>query len=846
MTEVEYVIAGFDEKFHTFKESKIVLHGSREYAEAIIDRFDSSYHFTGVMSKDPIEGDCFHGLRVMREEDIPQLDIDMIILTERVKYAEAVYMSISRICKENGILLYNMYGLDEHKVHAEIEACEYKSTRGWEEICRPYDVIAFEVVDTLSVIVGSKWYEQDETIRPVFQELLPWLLAEGKDIQLSLRKSSPEEKQITILRESGLIPDLDSRLIRRQGEDLSFRTLVENNAGKKILYIGSGLVNECILPRCYGIDTYRYVTPFFDCFAPIPGDEYDRIAFSENLREQVISAIMEADVVSFDIFDTLIQRMTLIPTDVYLIVENKAKAKGLPADHFAQMRLETERELSLPNIYEIYDALERKCGWSSEERRKMIDLELTTERLVIHPRTEITELLKFAAAQKKTVVLTSDMYLPETVLRQILADNGIEGYSELFVSCDIRKSKYDGLYEKLGSLCTDKERILHIGNDIQADGTCCDKYGIKSLILPSALAMACAGNWRRSVECAGSLMERCLVGMSIAEMFRDPFCNPNLKELPSEERLRRFAAGVTGPLVTGYMTWLIHELRKDAFDKVLFLARDGYMPERIYRKIQLEPPLPESVYFYANRHAAFLTCADERTAMEWVAYVGKWSGLKGLDILKKIYCMDDKDIIPPYEGETAEELLMRNMSGIRKIAAAARTGYKAYADQCGLKEGKTYAVVDFIATGSTQMYLDKSLPMEFKGFYFGNYEENRCEIQDYLRGDNPTLLSNYIELESFFSAPEPSIERIATDGTVEFQQEVRTDQEIEDLKYVLDRSEKFAGTFFELFYEEGEFIRPVITEEMFAADGYHWVQQNAYDDWLKKQIQTRKWKGSRK
>ena len=152
---------------------------------------------------------------------------------------------------------------------------------------------------------------------------------------------------------------------------------------------------------------------------------------------------------SFDIFDTLIQRMTLIPTDVFHIVEKEVKAKKISADHFAKMRLETERELTLPNIYQIYDALGHKYGWSLEEKNIILDLELATERQVINTRTEIAELFDFAIAQEKKVVLTSDMYLPEPILRQLLAAVGIQGYSKLFVSCDVGKSKCDGLYESL-------------------------------------------------------------------------------------------------------------------------------------------------------------------------------------------------------------------------------------------------------------------------------------------------------------------------------------------------------------------------------------------------------------
>ena len=37
MTEVEYIIANFSERFADFRDKRIVLHGSRNYAEAIID-----------------------------------------------------------------------------------------------------------------------------------------------------------------------------------------------------------------------------------------------------------------------------------------------------------------------------------------------------------------------------------------------------------------------------------------------------------------------------------------------------------------------------------------------------------------------------------------------------------------------------------------------------------------------------------------------------------------------------------------------------------------------------------------------------------------------------------------
>ena len=45
MTEVEYVIANFAERFAAFRGKRIVLHGSRNYAEAIIANFADSFNF---------------------------------------------------------------------------------------------------------------------------------------------------------------------------------------------------------------------------------------------------------------------------------------------------------------------------------------------------------------------------------------------------------------------------------------------------------------------------------------------------------------------------------------------------------------------------------------------------------------------------------------------------------------------------------------------------------------------------------------------------------------------------------------------------------------------------------
>ncbi|MBQ9250015.1 MAG: hypothetical protein IJ179_06560 [Oscillospiraceae bacterium] len=839
MTELEYVISNFETRFSRFKGRRIVLHGSREYAQAIIEHFDPEYHFIGVMSRDPIDGSDFHGLPVLREEDIPALDIDLILLTERVRYAEAVYAFIYTACEQAGILLYDMYGLDEINLHRDIFSCRPQNLEAWKTICATYDLVAFEVMDTL---LHRNFLSGEFFLRKPFDALIPWLQEKNILVKFSLRKSFSEDLQVKQLDSLALCRDLDSHIIRRNGEDLSFRVLREEHPGKKILYIGSGLVNECILPRYYGIDTYRFSISF-DSLAPVGGKSSKIYAFDAGRRIAIQREIRNSKTVSFDIFDTLLVRKTLFPKDVFALTELRGKAAGYPADGFALLREEAERDSAGGSMDQIYAILCSRSGWDTALCEKMRQLELEVERTVLLPRTEIVQLLDYALAQGKRVVLTSDMYMSEPVICELLEEKGIRGFDRIFVSCDWGKRKQTGLFDTLREFgCA--EPILHIGDDFHADGMAAEQAGLHPEILPSPLAMAVGWGWEDCISAAGTLVERCLLGSVIAEIFRDPFQNPDLQERPREDQLHRFAVGVLAPLVVGYLCWLITQLRSASYDGVLFLARDGYLPMRIYQKLCRRLSLPSPVYFYANRHSSFLCVADLPGTVDYVAAMGEKAGFSREEILKKIYHLDADKIRPPQPGETTCAYLLRHMPEISIVAAAAKTNYRTYADLCGLREGGFYAICDGFSVGRTQSFLEHALPCCLRGFNLGRYRADvglDADIAFYFLEENAGVLNNFIEIESFLLSPEPSLDMIDGQGNPVFQAEHRSPEELSEVQFVLADAERSALQFFETFYRDKENISPLLTERIFAADGCHWVQHAAFDDWAQVAIETRPW-----
>ena len=76
------------------------------------------------------------------------------------------------------------------------------------------------------------------------------------------------------------------------------------------------------------------------------------------------------------------------------------------------------------------------------------------------------ELLEYAQAVGKRVILISDMYLEEETIRKILAKCGISGFEKIFISCEYRKLKRGGgLFLKAASeIGVRPHDLFHIGD----------------------------------------------------------------------------------------------------------------------------------------------------------------------------------------------------------------------------------------------------------------------------------------------------------------------------------------------------------------------------------------------
>ncbi|MCI8297603.1 MAG: HAD hydrolase-like protein [Lachnospiraceae bacterium] len=188
------------------------------------------------------------------------------------------------------------------------------------------------------------------------------------------------------------------------------------------------------------------------------------------------------DSISFDIFDTLVERDIDDPRDIFDIVENEMRENG-----FRQRRIEAENRARLKKMSrevvldEIYDELQDTIN----DREILKKCEVKTELEHIFPKRDIICFFNRCIAEEKDIYLISDMYLPESVIKQILNKCGINRYNKLYLSNKYGANK---ISSKLFEILLEKESIdhgaiLHIGDSIRADFFGARGADIKSILV---------------------------------------------------------------------------------------------------------------------------------------------------------------------------------------------------------------------------------------------------------------------------------------------------------------------------------------------------------------------------
>ena len=515
---------------------------------------------------------------------------------------------------------------------------------------------------------------------------------------------------------------------------------------------------------------------------------YEFRHISGETRKELLQKIKRADVISFDLFDTLISRRILLNTDIFDLVDAELQRQGVLIPDFSKLRLAAEKELSRefsPRLEEIYDALLEKIGGSFVNASELAIMEERIDASTLVARTAMCDLLQFVAEEGKTIVITTDSYYSENRIREWLDRLEIRKYERILVSCEYGTSKTQKLFDRLLEQY-DNLQILHIGNDDTADIEPAQARGIWTHRIYSSVDLFDSLGGLGIDRYVNTLSDRIKVGLFITRLFNDPFYFEKEENRVSISSSYDIGYLICAPIIADFILWLKQKCDNFNIQQILFCARDGFLIGRLYRKIETTR---KSIYFLTSRIAAIRSGVK---SVEDISYVEdmKYSGSEE-ECLHVRFGIDKMDV-----DQWENKVLQR--------AKKLRIHYKRYIDKL-LLEKIDVGVLDFVAKGTTQFYLQRLLPQHLKGFYFlrlePEYMEDRhLDIESFFSNeekDDSQIYQYYYILETMLTSPYPSVEEFDEKGDPVFGTETRN---TETLDYVREAQQGIEEYFEDYLY----------------------------------------------
>ena len=497
---------------------------------------------------------------------------------------------------------------------------------------------------------------------------------------------------------------------------------------------------------------------------------YEITGISGEDRESLTKKIHDADIVSFDIFDTLITRKVSSYTDIFELMDHELKRQGIYIPNFAALRLELEKELSrnrAPRLEEIYAELLKRIGGNFISAEQLAECEWTIDSETMIVRDAVCAIFYQLVKEGKRVVITTDCYYKREWLERLLEKYNIKGYEKILISCECGTSKTQGLFDILRNAT--KGTILHIGDDPVADIESAEKRGIATYRLYSGMELFDALGGMGIEDCINSISDRIKVGLFIACIFNDPFCFEKWNNRVSVSDAERIGYLFCAPMITDFVLWMQEKVTKQNYPQVFFCARDGYLIGRLFRKIE---DVIRSIYFLTSRTAAIRAGLEAKEDIDYV-FGMKFFGSEEQAVMTR-FGIDIKETA----GQNRDELIL-------KKAEENRNNYRKYIEALSVSSGEI-AIFDFVAKGTTQLYLRRLFEQHMKGFYFLQLEpefmkDKGLDIEPFYideERDKSVIFDSYYILETILTSPYPQVVEFDSEGRPKFLKESRSKKDI--------------------------------------------------------------------
>lgn len=347
----------------------------------------------------------------------------------------------------------------------------------------------------------------------------------------------------------------------------------------------------------------------------------------------------DAQLISFDVFDTLVLRPFLTPDGARRYLEARVRRLFGLADFFA-LRREAEIAAVRLNggsdaaIEDIYARFGEIVG-DEKLAAKLCALEIQSEEDSLRARPAVAEALVRAVDSGTRVIGVSDMYLPSLSIKKMLSDLGMAQFAHLYVSCETGWRKDQGrAWTEIASV----ERVapagwLHVGDNEHSDIQLPQEFGMPHpmpALRPSALLELVPGlrgldatlrpeNWLEDL-CIGLVANRFAL---LSDVRPENLMDGVLLDDPVD-----LGYTVYGPVVFAFLVWMSSKVIEDGVQNLLFLSREGHLLTKAFNLFAKHIPALRNLrleYLLASRLGCQIASIDRPDGLDKL-FGGRFKG----------------------------------------------------------------------------------------------------------------------------------------------------------------------------------------------------------------------------
>lgn len=482
--------------------------------------------------------------------------------------------------------------------------------------------------------------------------------------------------------------------------------------------------------------------------------------FNYTNAEELLKKLRKADVVSFDIFDTIITRKIYSPEDIFTIIEKQLnisdfKKKRIKSDSIARNQL--KRDVTIDDIYEIL-----KKDFHIKGTNKIKQYEEQLELDFCLPRKDMLKVFNELKSYGIPIILVSDMYLKPETIKKMLQKCGYKDFSKFYLSNVLNARKDTKTIWDIVKKDFSNKKIIHIGDNLSSDVLYPREFGIDTIQIKSGKTLAKESAISNYImDSVTDTNDSFFWGTVINEyLFNSPFCTS-----PQIDDLKDLGFLFYGPILESFFSFIENQTKQN--DKLLFLSREGYYLQKLYKAYSdlNQISAHQNYYFLASRKATIFANLKSASDIYKLAKENHYSGSAHNwfnQMLNIDTDFEDFSITLPDDYEKIKPFIDKNATHVIKEAKKSRDNYLLYIRQTIKKLDYNTKIIDLGYSGTIQYELSKMANVDLHGIYLASSEHIKQQTSknklDFLYDTrkNPDYKKVYeysLVLEFFLSAP---------------------------------------------------------------------------------------------